>query len=117
MTKTVVDINVRDGADGATALIIALRHGHVRSVFEMLRYRPNMTCKDSRGNTPLHLAAVSGDYQLLKQIFHGFGQAFEFLYANAANIYTADYEGNSILHKAVSNISPVHVGTCWQWRS
>ena len=62
-----------------TALIMAVRNGHLRLASLLLKHGSDWNHKDSSDNTPLHYAAGAG-----------FGECIELLISHGANINAAN---------------------------
>jgi ankyrin repeat protein len=70
MEKEEIDINKETGANELSPLKIAVINGNKSMLEEVLQYEPNLDQKDAEGNTPLHYAVLTKNYDkiiLLKQ--------------------------------------------------
>jgi hypothetical protein len=70
MEKEEIDINKETGANELSPLKTAVISGNKAMLEEVLKYEPNLDQKDAEGNTPLHYAVLTKNYDkiiLLKQ--------------------------------------------------
>lgn len=51
-----IDINLKEEKTGNTALHYAIENGYTENVKELLKYNPDLTLKNKKGQTPLELA-------------------------------------------------------------
>ncbi|XP_071094668.1 ankyrin repeat domain-containing protein 50-like [Haliotis cracherodii] len=123
LSRGVVDVNSRDKKQGRTSLMMAAQKGH-RRIFDLLiRNGANILLVDHNGNKILHLACIgghvdmvkyvlsqcgvdinskdkSGKTPLMKAVYHGHRDVFEFLVSKGANMSLVDKVGDNILHVA-----------------
>ncbi|XP_046332160.2 ankyrin-1-like [Haliotis rufescens] len=118
-----VDVNSRDKRQGRTPLMMAAQKGH-RRIFDLLiRKGANILLADHNGNKIVHLACIGGHVDmvkyvlsqcgvdinskekswktpLMKAVYHGHRDVFEFLVSKGANMSLVNKFGDNILHVA-----------------
>ena len=61
-----VDLDVKNSGNGATALHLAVYKKNSEVVRMLLMHGADKTIKDSRGNTPLQMAEMLGNQEIVK---------------------------------------------------
>ena len=88
-------VDSRDGDTGSTALTVAALGGHVAAVECLIAYSANVNAEDSRGNTPLHMAAW--------QERDGSEKVAELLLRNGARVDATNAAEDTPLHVAAQS--------------
>ncbi|KAL8853769.1 MAG: hypothetical protein Q9221_001412 [Calogaya cf. arnoldii] len=78
--ETPMDVNKQDG-DGATALLVAAKNGHVAAAEQLLTSDADTNIEDNSGETALHCASRNGDKAIV-----------ELLLSHGANVMKKDTE-------------------------
>ncbi|XP_067650360.1 ankyrin repeat domain-containing protein 50-like [Haliotis asinina] len=122
VSHKLVDINSR-GKDGMTPLMRVAYYGHKKVFYLFMREGGETKLVDDRGYNILHLAALSGQVEMVKIIlslttvdinsrthtgqtplmtaaYEGHKDVFEFLLSKGANVSYVDDKGDNILHHA-----------------
>ncbi|KAH9504868.1 hypothetical protein Btru_062128 [Bulinus truncatus] len=84
-----IDVNCREAETACTPLLLAVLDGSIDIARELIYHSAELTARDAKGNTALHLAGFCGSCSL---------DLIELLLANSVEVNAVNNDGNTALH-------------------